>query len=355
MCNECSDNIDAKYISLISSGVLVEKIVGISEIARIAKIEINLRRYLEAKWNVRKASAAKIAGAMADKSKDHKEISSAIGKEMNKWSGAVKPMFNTEMKRVYRLSRIAGHKKATGRTKASLQFNIPKTRLTKIVKAKNKAKIMPTFDVIDEQAIASLEDKNTFWVGNHYDVNISDSVRDTARETMIEAGQSPTTAGKLMETRITGILSTFATPLGYTGTQAQYFEGLVANAMTVGRVYGQLRSFAEIGITKYTIVNPGGSRICPVCLELQGTTFETKQGLQQIQNEYLAKTPKDIKQIHPWPKIGEISGKNSKELSSQGVALPPYHFKCRCTIDVATEIQSYEELIPIKFEFKKAI
>ena len=51
--------------------------------------------------------------------------------------------------------------------------------------------------------------------------------------------------------RIKEILSKFITPGGFVGTEKQYFEGLVSNAMTVGRVYGQMRSFSQIGITRY--------------------------------------------------------------------------------------------------------
>lgn len=352
MCKECGDSIDAAYIAMLSADVLVEKAIGINEVARIAKAEIRLRRYLEAKWDRRKAAAVRVATSMAKKRKPYGQIAKAVDREMNKWSGDVLPTFNTELARVYRLARIAGHKKATGQTKASLQFNIPKTEgdTLPVVKAKKpKARAIPSFDVVDEQAVAMLEEKNVFWVGNHYDANISDSARDTAKATMVEAGQSTTEAGRLMNERIKGVLSTFVTPLGYTGTQAQYFEGLVANAMTVGRVYGQLRSFSEIGITKYTIVNPGGSRICPVCAQIQGTTFEVKQGLNQIENEYAAKSPEDIKQIHPWPKASEVSGKDADALAADGLSLPPYHFRCRCTVDVATEVESYEDLIPIPF------
>lgn len=347
MCKDCENGLDDAYAALVAADVIVEKALGVSEIAQIAKAEIRLRKYIEAKWNRRKTEAVNVATSMARKNSTPKAISDAIGKVMNKWSKDVLPTYNVEMARVYKLARIAGHKKATGQTKASLQFNVPKSETTKVVKA--KAAAIPSFDLVDEQAVEMLESKNIFWVGNHYDANISDSVRDTAKTTMVEAGESTRTAGKLMNERITTILGTFFTPAGYVGTQAQYFEGLVANAMTVGRVYGQLRSFSQIGITKYTIVNPGGSRICEVCLQLQGTTFEVKQGLEQIQNEYAAKNPTDIKDVHPWPKASEVSGKSADDLASEGLSLPPYHFRCRCTVDVSTEVESYEQLVPIPF------
>lgn len=348
MCDECVDEIDIAYSALVSADILVEKIIGINEIARIAKSELRLRRYLEVKWNKRKIQAIRSAVSMAEKSKSSTQIASEIAKIMNRWPKDVIGVFNTELANIYRLARIAGYKKASGKTKASLQFNIPKTE-GKIFTTKSKAKVEPSFDVVDVEAIEALEGRNIFWIGNHYNTNISDSIKNTTKETMIEAGNSPSEAGKLMEKRIKEVLSTFTTPAGYIGTQKHYFEGLVANAMTVGRVYGQLRSFSEIGITKYTIVNPGGSRMCSVCEAINGTTFETTQGLEQIKAEYAAKKPEDIKNIHPWPKAVDVIGKNSNELSAAGLSLPPYHFRCRCTVDLATDIKSYEELTPIKF------
>lgn len=360
MCKQCENSsygtLDQAYIKMTSFDFVVEKTLGLSEVASIAKSEIRLRKYVEAKWNIRKLEAVKLASSMAKNGKKYKDISRAIDKIMNKWSEDVLPVYNVEMRRIYRLARIAGYKKATKQTKASLQFNIPKAEESSVTKAKTKKPkfdVLPSFDLVDQQAMDALEERNIFWVGNHYNSNISDSIRDTTRTSLVESGQSTAEAGRLIETRILSALSTFVTPSGYTGSQKQYFEGLVANAMTVGRVYGQLRSFSQIGITKYTIVNPGGDRICPVCESIQGTSFETKQGLEQIEREYAASSPEDIKSLHPWPKIDQVLGKDSESLSSMGLSLPPYHFRCRCTTDVSSEIESYEELVPIKFPVPK--
>lgn len=345
MCQDCC-KIDKAYVNLLSADVAIEKALGISEISSIARAEIRLRKYVEKKWDVRKNEAINEATKLAKELKSHKVISHTINKIMNKWSKDIIYVFNSEIREVYRLARIAGYKKATGQTKASLQFNIPKTN--EVRKADSEISL-PEFDLVDENAIEALESKNIFWIGEHYDENISDSVRDTAKSVMVEAGETTVLAGKLMKEKIGKILSEFRTPAGYVGTEKQYFEGLVSNAMTVGRVYGQMRSFSQIGITKYTIVNPGGSRMCEACASIQGTTFTLEQGLKQINREYEAKTPEDIKKIHPWLSASKIIGKNADELSSMGLSLPPYHFKCRCTIDISEEITSFEDLTPIPF------
>jgi hypothetical protein len=269
---------------------------------------------------------------------------------MNKWAKDVTPTFNAEIAGVYRLARLAGYKKATKQTTASLQFNVPKTEGETTTVKKAKVQALPSFDLVDEEAVAALKDKNTFWLGDHYDTNMSDSIRDTARQSMVEAGQSPAVAAQLMKQRVKDMLGKVVTPKGFIGTEKQYFEGLVSNAMTVGRVQGQMRSFAQIGITRYKIVNPGGTRICAVCASIEGKTFTIQQGLNQIEQEFEAKSKDDIKAVHPWPRSAKaVEGKSSKELADAGMSLPPYHFRCRCTVDVSDEIGSYEQLQPMTF------
>lgn len=359
MCDCESHTIDTSYIRLAASDLLIAKALKLSEVAQIARAEVRLRELLEAKWDKHAANATKQASTMARQGKSASQIAAAIRKEMQKWAEEITNTFNAEVAGVYRNARVAGYKKAHRTTAASLQYNTPST--AKVVKAKVEA--LPSFDVVDDAAVQSLEEHNTFWIGEHYDKNLSNSIRDTTRKTMVEAGASPAAAGKLMAQRVKDMLGKVVTPTGFIGTSKQYFEGLVANAMTVGRVYGQMRSFAEAGIRRYTIVNPGGSRMCEVCAHLQGKTFELEQGLKQIETELQIDDPKGIKKAHPWvslkqlkevsPNSGRLKGKaatsDSAALAKAGFSLPPYHFKCRCTVDIADDIKSYSELMPMSF------
>jgi len=363
MCDDCHSNViklhERKYVSIgvtkayinsASSDLTIAKVLKLSEVAQIARAELRLRSFLEGKWNARKAEAVKVAVKMAKDLKPADKIAAAIANVMNKWAKDVTATFNTEIVAVYRLARLAGYKKATKQSMASLQFNVPKTEGTTSTVKKAKVQALPSFDLVDEEAVQALKDKNTFWIGEHYDTNLSNSISDTTREAMIEAGQSPAVAGQLMADRVKAMLGKVVTPKGFIGTEKQYFEGLVANAMTVGRVYGQMRSFAEVGITRYTITNPGGTRICAVCDSLQGKTFSLQQGLNQIEQEFMAKSPEDIKAIHPWPRSAKaVEGKDEAALAAAGFSLPPYHFRCRCTVDVSDEVGSYSDLQPMDF------
>lgn len=222
---------------------------------------------------------------------------------------------------------------------------------------------VPRFDVVDANAARALGDRQVFWIGEHYDDHLSELISETANETLVTGGGSRRAAAVAMEERVRRALGTVRYPGGFSGSGAQYMEGLAANAATVARAYGQLRSFAQIGITKYTIVNPNDSRTCPTCAYMDGKVFEVQQGLDQIRAEQAAREPNDIRRAHPWLKLGALraisptpgrvtgraGARDSGKLAAAGQALPPYHFKCRCAVDIDDSVTSFSDLSPSDF------
>lgn len=378
----CGCGLDRSYAALKVSDEIIFKALNVSEIAQIARAERRLRDFLFGKWNIRARQAANRAAAMAKAGQKASKISTAIDSIMSKWARDVRKVFLKEVERTYRQARIAGHKKAIGTTKKPLTFDTPSftSELTgepppgshevpvvdpsrkKETITKAKAELLPSFDLVDEAAIQRLEEHQELWIGEHYGKNVSGAIRETTKETMA-AGLGRAEAGKLMKTAIAAQLGIVTTPLGFSGTAAQYFEGLAANAMTLARVVGQVRSFASIGITKYTIRNPSDRRTCPVCNHMVGKVFTTEQGIEQVRREMKAKTSDGIRKAHPWfspnqlksisPTAGKVSGKDgvadSKSLSAAGTALPPFHFRCRCTVDIEQSVSSFTDLSPIPF------
>jgi len=550
--------LDRLHDGLAAVDAIIAKAIGISEVARIARIETRLREYLNAKWNARKRRAVERAGSMARAGKSAAEISRAVKGIMSGWAREIAPRYKRDFREIYRLARIAGWKKGGRLTRGTLAYkgpspftaevkkgdlwsipiqevtsedtsvntipsvfrrakfrrgrvnadigggkyetatrylsgrgvtnvvwdpfartpehnkkaaarirnggaatatvanvlNVikdPKARDRVIRQAANavgkngvayfqvyegdgsgkggktdrgwqankslsayvesiarvfryviprngylearqrnpeeikeleKATVpraavaLPTFDVVDTAAAGALVDRQVFWIGRHYDDNISQSIRDTARGSLIEAGTNRQRAGELMQQRVAENLSHVRTPRGWHGTQAQYFEGLAANAATVGRVHGQMRSFIDLGITKYEIRHPSDSRTCRVCAHMDGKVFTVAQGAQQMQQELAiaeipGQSPEEyrdaVKAVHPWiqdsnrgmEKLNNIgSGLPGKQgpadaqaYAEAGLSLPPYHYRCRCTVDVSTEAGSWEafgaESVPI--------
>jgi len=341
------------YDGLIASDVLIAKALRLSEVAQIAKIETRLREYLLKEWRDRSKKAAEKAGSMAERGASSAQIAATIKRIMRPWAKAVTPRFNREIAEVYRLARIAGHKKATRQTKASLQFDTPNATAEVKKAAGFKAQVLPSFDVVDDGALRAIKDQQTLWIGEHFDKNVAQTIEKTTREAM-ETGAVGRAAGKVMAERTRDALGIFSTPKGFTGTDRQYFEGLVANAATVARAQGQMRSFASIGVTYYEIVNPSDERTCPVCDTMNGKIFSVRQGVDQMVRDLEATTPEDMRKAHPWLSPGKLANvtsgkgpqgpKDAKALADAGFSSPPFHFRCRCTVDVSEESTTYENL-----------
>lgn len=355
-----SEAIDILHRGRELADVALAKVLEISEVAQIARAEERLREFLLAKWTSRAAQARKRAAAAARAGKSARQIAALVRRELVPWEKDVSETMAREVERIYYLARIAGWKKATRRTKAPLTYDTPNlTEEEEVAKAAPEAlafALDPTFDLVDEEAVAALQGQQRFWIGNHYDANLSARISDVTREAMVEAGENKGLAGAIMEATLAAEFAQVVTPLGWHGSAAQYFEGLTANAATVARVHGQIRSFTQIGITRYEIVNPVDERTCPECSHMNGKVFTTEHARTIMENELAAESKDAYQAAHPWlhekelkeisPKAGPSGAKDEAALAAAGFALPPFHFRCRCTVDVSEDAGSWDELQP---------
>jgi hypothetical protein len=541
--------LDFLFDGLSAADDVVAKAVGISEVARIAKIETRLREYMEAKWNKLSAEALRKAVSMAKKLRPAGEISRAIDKILGRWGREVSPRVEKDFIRMYELARTAGWKKGRGDSRAPLTYDLPpledvekadiwkrlwetepdqrptseatavntlptvfrqmplrrgtvnadlgggpyeaateflrrrgvenvvfdpfrrseehkqaaadkirdgqadtatvanvlnvirspgdrdtvirqaanavgktgvayfqvyegdrsgkgamssrgwqanrpleffepeiKRHFASVerdgdvliarqgveVKKANDAALMagikPSFDVIDTAAAEALAENQVFWVGEHYHANMADAIAEQTRLSMIEAGRDRAAAGVLMQERMAREFGMVRTPAGWNGTSRQYFEGLAAHAATTARVHGQMRSFVDLGVTRYQIANPVDERTCRICGHMDGKVINVEHGMKVMEAELNAVSPEEVKSAHPWlqdskagleklkevaPRRGEQRNEakraaESKNLGEAGLSLPPFHFRCRCTVDVSYQAGSFNAMTPME-------
>lgn len=355
-CECCTQKLDLLHDVIKLSDVSIAKALMISEVAQIARAEMRMRDYLLGTWRVRAGEAADRAAAVVSGGGSLATAYGAVDKVMGKWANQVEARAKKDLENVYYLARRAGWKKATGKTKASLQYVVP--NLTdeleasgeSVIKAKRKVEVLPSFDLLDEKAVSDLQADQMLWIGRHYGVNLRDAVRQAVEPGMI-AGIGHDKAGKVVREAVANTLGKVVVPEGFSGSDAKYFEGIAANVSTNARVRGQIRSFSDIGITKYEIVNPMDRRTTPICRTMNGKVFEVRDAEKQIARSAAAKTPADVKTAHPWlsaDKVASIASGGRKGLVKAGLALPPYHFRCRSTVDVSTESMSFSDLVPAR-------
>lgn len=326
--------------------ILVAKALGLSEVAQMARIETLARRSLVAKWEARASQASRAAGAVYASGGTLASAYAAADKAMKKWAADVSASYARSIRDVYKLGRAAGHKKATGKFKGSLQYVIAED----VEKAKPKSGVASgsvklALDVKDERALDSLSKQQLWWIGDTY-AGVAPTIRESVQAKVLE-GLSRKAGGEMVRAGVEARLKDFKIPDGFHGSSKNYFEGLAANAVTSARVYGQLNSFIKLGVTTYTLVNPMDGRTSEICAELNGYEFKLADAEAQMAKLASAKTPDAYKAAKPWlatDKLMSLAARGVGALTRAGQMFPPFHFRCRTTVDVATESLSFSAL-----------
>jgi hypothetical protein len=337
------ERLDALHSSLSFSDVVVAKAMKLSEVAQMGRIETLLRDLYEKKWNALADRATQRAVARYKETARSlpnarlKHTLNVVDVEMRRWAPSLEDATRRDVRRVYALASAAGWKKATKQTKAPLIVEV----------AKADFKVKPSFDLVDEEAVNALARHQLYWIGKFYDDAVSGAVASTVRERMFQFGGDREAAGEELGRTLRTALGVFEIPGGYVGSTKSYFEGVVANAFTVTRAAAQIRSFEEAGVVTYTISNPFDERTCPTCIHMDGKSFSVEFASKMIERLIDAKSPEDVRNIQPWvsykqlteisPFPGPRGPADAGALAERSLCLPPFHFRCRCAIDVSEE------------------
>lgn len=344
-------HIDVTTAFLAVSDELVAKALVISEVAQIARSEMRARTLLTNLWRVRADQSAKAAQKVIAGGGKLSVALKAVDAVMERFPKDAQRGFTQEMANSYRLARIAGWKKASGRSTASLSYMIAdftqqiaegKEKVRKATK-KPKTTALPHFGLVDRRAIAALQTDQMIWVGNFYNKQLRTAIRETIKPALLE-GLGRRDAGVKLREMLESGFRHISVPNGFRGTDAQYFEGLAANTITTARVRGQIASFSELEVARFEINNPDDERTSEICQHMLGKQFEVSTAVDQIAKVSGSTNPADVRAAAPWlsysklleisPKAHQVSDSDMKRLVAAGFVLPPYHFKCRSTVDI---------------------
>ncbi|MDI3548141.1 MAG: hypothetical protein PWR10_1793 [Halanaerobiales bacterium] len=208
-----------------------------------------------------------------------------------------------------------------------------------------QAGIVPKLDLIDEQARQWLADHTVFWIGDYYDSQLGENIAGTVRQLAIEQGLGREEVGR----RLKAIL----------GDQFArgdvYWRGLAATTVDRARNFGGVQSMVEAQVLEYEILAVMDERTSPICRFMNGKVFKVEHAVALRDAVLNAKSPEDIKTIHPWRQVKEVQSWSTEKLAAGGMALPPYHYHCRTTYIVSSfsDITVSQEPLDIKFELPK--
>ena len=205
------------------------------------------------------------------------------------------------------------------------------------VKTQAKVRISVGLWGIEEQAlVAQVQKQNLFWIGQHFEADISQDFRDTLTKAL-EQGYTKEMLADALKERFSD--------LGDKG--AYYWQGLAEHTALRIREFGRLSGYEKAGAKGYRLVNPMDNRTSEICWALvsQGKVYPLDVALEvrdnlmtiDVEKEGLEEARERIKALAPWVKESQIE--RDKEGNPVGVSgahtpFPPFHWKCRTQTEI---------------------
>lgn len=182
-----------------------------------------------------------------------------------------------------------------------------------------------SFEVPDEEAIASLSEQFNFWIGNYYGEQIQTQIKDTLKGYF--------DSNKTIEEVAVEFSKLFEK---YTNNGMEYFEGLAEHTSNRIRVIGQVTGMEKAGIEFYQILSIIDARTSEICRFMDGKIFKLSRAIEYRDKILSLKNPKDIKEYSKWISPKELSEIQENKIADPdlpaGLTIPPFHWRCRSTI-----------------------
>jgi hypothetical protein len=347
----------------VRTEAVLSKATAVSHASRIRTLQDRLYRASLAEWNetARGAIARTLATTPNPKepwtADDADRIADRLINNFRGWmSRDLQKLVGEVNEEIYgsakslALNRVAGH--------PAYQEPVIKVEIEWLstVPKGTPVEAIPSFTSIDYAAIGYYNETQVFWMKEHFDSATVAKIRLAAKKEL--RGKTGVEAGRSLR-----VMSEKAFGVGaFSEMGKDYFYGVAVNASTTARVSGSIRTFAQLGVTRYEIVNPMDERTTDICSHMHGKTMEVKDAVSTLDQLVAAKTPAQVKQIHGWHPhdfkqrfasmgVPIVPGKDfpsgsSAKVAAGGFAFPPFHFRCRSTVDVSTATVYVPQTIP---------
>lgn len=182
-----------------------------------------------------------------------------------------------------------------------------------------------SFEVTDEEAIASLSEQFNFWIGNYYGEQIQTQIKDTLKGFF--------DSNKTIEEVAVEFSKLFEK---YTNNGMEYFEGLAEHTSNRIRAIGQVTGMEKAGIEFYQILSIIDARTSEICRFMDGKIFKLSRAIEYRDKILSLKNPKDIKEYSKWISPKELTEIQENKIADPdlpaGLTIPPFHWRCRSTI-----------------------
>ena len=186
--------------------------------------------------------------------------------------------------------------------------------------------IKPSFNLVDEQAVKFLREADDFYFGRYItDPQTKKSLKNWLSEEYLQKGRS------IQEP---DVLASFKEAFkGKVQLQDHKILQVVETSTSRARNWGNIFTMEEAKAQTIEIRGPRDNLTCKWCKEMIGKIFKVPQVTTHVKN-VMGRPPEDLPKLNPFIP-GRLSPetvgiKNNEDfLLAQGIALPPYHPRCR--------------------------
>lgn len=213
---------------------------------------------------------------------------------------------------------------------------------------KSRLENLAAFGSVDVNTVNSLTNLTMISIGDHFALNLKPAVTKAIMEGVVERGLNKKNAAEYLRQELTKIVGSVnqAVPasIAQMGEERvnDYFKGLVTTNMNFARNFGQVTAMEEAEIARYMIVAIIDDRTTMICLQLNGQTFEMRYAVEHRDRVAEMESVDELKDFAPWHRdiseVGLSADRNKEAPSAQevlakaGMALPPFHFRCRSEV-----------------------
>jgi hypothetical protein len=178
------------------------------------------------------------------------------------------------------------------------------------------AKVNASLSLKDMDAIDMIGKQNLYWIGEHYNEALGTKFNELIRQYFDEGLSRVDFARRLKD------------ELGaYVDKELSYWEGLADHTTSKVREMGRVRAYEEGEIEYVKVSAILDARTSRICRDMNGRIIAVKRLRAQVDDILNATTKAELMAAQRW--IPSFSGK-TKDLPD-GVAGPPYHYRCRTT------------------------
>lgn len=202
--------------------------------------------------------------------------------------------------------------------------------------AKIQSGMRISWDFAEQSLSSIIQKQNVFWVGNHFNADVSQKFKDTLN-TAISEGYTKAQLSGLLKTQFKDILN----------QGGHYFNGLAQHTGLRIREFGRLSGYEKAGAVGYRLIVIMDDRTSDICRALHyenkvyplDEALDVRDQLMDIDMEpnNLDKARDQIKAIAPWVGNDNVVY-NDKEnpigVSGAYTPFPPFHWQCRTTTEI---------------------